>query len=77
MTRYRVMLVRQMSQAIYVEADDVAGAVYEAIEQNTLTPNASNSFDESGDVEPEAVTDVATDRDVWTAQVSGDGSWED
>jgi hypothetical protein len=77
MTSYRVMLVRQMSQVIYVEADDVAGAVYEAIERNDLAANASNNFDDSGDVEPYVVTDVATDRDVWTARVSGDGSWED
>lgn len=77
MKSYRVMLVRQMSQVIYVEADDVADAVYKAIDQNDLSANASNNFDDSGDVEPYVVTDITTDQDVWTAQVSGDGSWED
>lgn len=76
MTRYRVMLVRQMSQVVDVEADNVREAVENAIDQNDLTANAGNNFDDSGDIDPYVVTDAETGEDVWTAKGTGDGSWE-
>lgn len=77
MTRYRVMLVRQMSQVIEVDADSVREAVEEAVDQNDLMANMSNNFDDSGDIDPYVVTDAETGEDVWTAKGTGDGSWED
>lgn len=77
MKRYRVMLLREMSQVIEVEASSVAHAVNLAIEENDLAPNISNKFDGSGDVEPYNVTNVDTDEVLWTAKGPQDDSWED
>lgn len=73
--RYRVMLLREMSQSIEVEADSAADAVRRAIDENDLSPNVSNRFEESGEVEPYNVE--GPDGDVlWTSAGQYDDSWE-
>jgi hypothetical protein len=75
--RYRVMLLREMSQVVEVEASSVAHAVNLAVERHDLNVNISNNFDESGDVDPYNVTDADTDDVLWTSKGPQDGSWEE
>jgi hypothetical protein len=77
MPEYHVMLVRQMSQVIYVRADSVREAVQKAVDRNDLSANVSNTFDDCGEVEVYAVTDIESGEGVWTAREFGDSSWED
>jgi hypothetical protein len=48
---YSVCLTRTMSQVIEVEADDLRTAVAQALEQEDLEPNISNSFEGDGETE--------------------------
>lgn len=50
MAIFRVLLVREMSQALEIEADDLMAAAREALDENGLSANVSNDFDDSGEV---------------------------
>lgn len=64
MTRYSVMMLREMSQVVTVEADSIDEAAQLALDQNGLTANMSDDFEDSGEVELYNVTDSKGD-EVW------------
>jgi hypothetical protein len=68
MARYSVYLMRTMSQVVNVEADTAAEAARKAVDENELTPNISNNFEEDGEVEVFNVRDIATDVVVYDSE---------
>lgn len=64
MTKYSVMMLREMSQVVTVEADSIDEAARMAFDQNNLSANIGNDFDDSGEVEIYNVSD-AKGNEVW------------
>jgi hypothetical protein len=73
MPKYRVLFTRVTSITVDVEADDPDAAIEEASTEGVegICAQCSGwdrpwSRDEDDELEPEAVTDVDTDEDVWS-----------
>jgi hypothetical protein len=62
--RYSVMMLREMSQVVTVEASSIDEAAQLAFDQNNLSANIGNDFDDSGEVEIYNVSD-AKGNEVW------------
>jgi hypothetical protein len=73
MAKYRLMLVRQMSQALDIEAPDLVTAAREAMEINGLSANISNDFDDSGEVEIYQAVELTDDGEKVVFEFERDG----
>lgn len=56
MAKYTVVLTKMMSQVIEVDTDDgIKAAVAEAIDQESISPGAGDSYDSAGETEVQCV----------------------
>jgi hypothetical protein len=62
--RYNVMMTREMSQVITVEADSIDEAVRLASDQNSLAASFGDAFEDCGDVKTFSVSDAAGN-EIW------------
>lgn len=76
MPRYRVMVLREMSQSLDVCTDTPDEAAQWALAHNDLSANVGNNFEDSDEERVFSIVNADTGEEIWQSGGPQDDSWE-